>query len=726
MEFLDADLCRLGYGRTGEHLDHAATSGSGTDRDWTGANRRSTPDPNRDPTLDSILVRGGDVEQNLAKLIQGLPQGAILLDGEGRFVAMNPHAKKLTGTQDGGTAAQMLCGEKKDCPSREVEIQTQNGTRTILVDRIHIPMDLDESSPDRWTILYLTDLTSLKTIQHNLQELEERYTLVIQGVNDGLWDWDLKKNKVFYSSRWKYMLGYGEKEILPEPNAWMDLIHPDERKQVGKEINQHLKGNSPYLECEYRILHKDGSYRWVLCRGLAIRDNEGRAYRMAGSLSDITSRKLAEEQLRYKAFYDQLTELPNRVLLQEKILSALQRSKRVEEYQFAVLYMDLDRFKIINDSLGHNTGDLLLKQIARRMEKVIRSSDTFSRIGGDEFVLLLDPTKSQQDAILVADRIQREFQKPFRVDGKELFTTTSIGIVLSSPEYHNPEDLLRDADNAMYRAKEKGQAQWEIFHTEMYSSTVEQFQTETLFRKAVENHQFLVQFQPIVDLKKETITAAEALVRWEKSDGELVDTKAFLTLAEETGLIHDIDQWMLERVCMFLASLRLKKITDLRICANLSLVELKNQHLIPWIQHNLQKYQSPASLIDLEFKESILFSEAREDMDVLRQLHHLGIGISLDDYGSGSAQFAFLKDFPLRRIKIHQSLIQGLEENGGSSTIVKAIITMAHNLGKVVVAVGVETPAQLEFLKTLHCDEAQGYYLHKPMPFKELLKILKQ
>lgn len=665
------------------------------------------------------------IEHTLQQLVEDLPQGSVLLDDHGAFVFMNEKAIELTGTEKMEMMMELFKDQRWSQNRQEIDLVVQGQKRCILVDRVPVRIDPDDAQAEPWTILYLTDITPLKVIQQNLHELEERYTLVMQGINDGLWDWDLRKKKVFYSSRWKYMLGYAEHEIRSEPSAWLDLVHAEDKKRLGMEINQHLRGNTAFFECEYRILHRDGSYRWVLSRGLAIRDNEGHPYRMAGSQSDITSRKQAEEQLRFRAFYDPLTELPNRVLLLEKIQAAIQRAQRSKDYEFALLFMDLDRFKIVNDSLGHLIGDQLLKLIARRLEKVIRVSDTFSRISGDEFVFLLDPTKSQQDAILVADRIHSAFQKPFKVEGKEIFTSASVGIVFYNSSYENPNDLMRDADNAMYRAKEKGNSQWEIFRDDMYASSVEQYQTEILFRKAVDQKQFTVQFQPIMDLNTGSITAVEALVRWEKEKGLLLDTKDFLALAEETGLIHDIDQWVLERICMFHASLRLKKKSHIRICANLSLIELKNPNLIPWLKLNLDKYKITPGHIDLEFKESALFGEVHEELPVLDQLKRLGVGISLDDYGSGSAHFSFLKSFPLSRLKLHQSLIQGIEKNPQDAAIIKAIISMAHNLGQRVVAVGVETEKQLDMLKGFQCNEAQGYAFHKPMDFKELIKLLK-
>ena len=385
-----------------------------------------------------------------------------------------------------------------------------------------------------------------------LRESEERYALAAKGANDGLWDWNLRTNLIYFSPRWKFMLGREEAEIGSSPEDWFRLVHPEDIEPLKEAIALHLQGATSPFEVEYRMKHQNGSYRWMLSRGLAIRDKEGKPTRMAGSQTDINEGKVA----------DALTGLPNRLLFMDRLERALKRSKKKKSYLFALLFLDLDRFKVVNDSLGHLIGDQLLVGIGRRLERCLRTTDSVSRyedkhllarLGGDEFTILLEDIRGVNDATLVAERLIKEVMRPFDLSGHEIFVSTSIGISISTTGYENAADILRDADTAMYRAKTEGKARYEIFDPTMRDHAVARMQLETDLRRAVENQEFRTFYQAIVSLTDWKIFGFEALVRWQHPTRGLVSPAEFIPLAEETGLILWLGRWVLQEACSQMA-----------------------------------------------------------------------------------------------------------------------------------------------------------------------------
>src|SRR6201988_2021125 len=392
-----------------------------------------------------------------------------------------------------------------------------------------------------------TQLSS-KQAQEALKESEERYALAARGSNDGLWDWNLSANVVHFSPRWKAMLGYLEGEIGNRPEEWLDRIHDADRERVKGEIAAHQKGSTRHFESEHRMLHKDGSFRWMLSRGVAVHDVSGNALRMAGSQTDITEGKVS----------DPLTGLPNRLLFIDRVGRLVKHTKRHKNHLFAVLFMCLDGFKMINDSMGHLIGDQLLIGVANRLEKCLRSTDTVARLGesftvarlgGDEFTVLLDHIKEPSDAKLTADRLMKAVALPFILGGREVFTSVSIGIALSNSTYEQAEDILRDADTAMYRAKSLGKARYEVFDADMRASVMARLQLETDLRHALERGEFRNFYQPIVALASEEIVGFEALLRWQHPTRGLLAPQEFIPVAEETGLIREFGWWNFRDAC---------------------------------------------------------------------------------------------------------------------------------------------------------------------------------
>lgn len=567
---------------------------------------------------------------------------------------------------------------------------------------------------------------SHKKAQEALRESEERYALAARGANDGLWDWNLVTSAMYFSPRWKAMLGFRENEIEDRLEEWIGRIHDADRERVKEEIAAHQKGLTPHFESEHRLLHKDGGFRWMLSRGLAVHDAMGRALRMAGSQTDITERKVS----------DPLTGLPNRLLFIDRLGRLIKHSKRRKDHLFAVLFLDLDGFKMINDSLGHLAGDQLLVGVATRLEKCLRSSDTVARLGetftvarlgGDEFTILLDDLKDPADANRAAERLMKALAPPFLIAGKEVFTSISIGIALSNAVYDQPEDMLRDADTAMYRAKSLGKARYEVFDADMRASVMARLQLETDMRRALERTEFCNFYQPIVSLDSGRIVGFEALLRWRHPTRGMIAPDEFIFVAEETGLIRELGWWSLREACRQMSNWRARSdaYADLTISVNLSAKQLLQPHLVEEMKKLLHEVALPPEALKLEITESAVMADPAAAAETLQQIKSLGISLAIDDFGTGYSSLSYLHRFPLDTLKIDRSFISGGGDGDGME-IARTIMPMAKNLRLDVVAEGVETLEQVSLLKRLHCKYAQGYYFSKPLAAEEVAPVLSE
>jgi diguanylate cyclase (GGDEF)-like protein/PAS domain S-box-containing protein len=560
-----------------------------------------------------------------------------------------------------------------------------------------------------------TQLSS-KQAQEALKESEERYALAARGSNDGLWDWNLLANVVHFSPRWKAMLGYQESQIGNRPEEWFDRIHDADRERVKQEIAAHQKGLTPHFESEHRVLHKDGSFRWMLSRGVAVQDASGNALRMAGSQTDITEGKVS----------DPLTGLPNRLLFIDRVGRLIKHTKRRKDQLFAVLFLDLDGFKMINDSMGHLIGDQLLLAVANRLEKCLRSTDTVARLGetftvarlgGDEFTVLLDDIKDPSDAKRAAERMMKALAAPFILGGKEVFTSVSIGIALGNSTYEQPEDILRDADTAMYRAKSLGKARYEVFDADMRASVMARLQLETDLRHALERGEFRNYYQPIVALVSGEIAGFEALLRWQHPTRGLLGPSEFIPVAEETGLIRELGWWNLREACRQISEWRASLIAHphLTISVNLSAKQFLQPNLVEDIRKLIAELALPPEALKLEITESTVMADPSAAVEMLQQIKSLGIQLAIDDFGTGYSSFSYLHRFPLDTLKIDRSFISGMGKDGEGMEIARTILPMANNLRLDVVAEGVETVQQVALLKKLHCKYGQGYFFSKPL-----------
>jgi diguanylate cyclase (GGDEF)-like protein len=478
-----------------------------------------------------------------------------------------------------------------------------------------------------------------------------------------------------------------------------------------------LEGQIVTSSMEKRYLHKRGYSVWVMSSASLVRNAQGEPLHFIVQVQDITERKQAEEQLHHAAFYDGMTGLPNRALFTDQLQLTIERVKQTPDQMFAVLFLDVDRFKNINDSLGHVFGDQLLSTIARRLETCVRPEDTVARFGGDEFAILLNSIKHSVDAIRVADRVRTELAQSFNLCGQEIFTTASIGIALSSTGYNHPEELLRDADTAMYRAKAQGKGRHEVFDKVMHARAISLLQLENDLRRAIEREEFVIHYQPIVKLTTGIISGFEALVRWQHPERGLVSPLEFIPLAEETELIIPISHWVLRESCRQIRKWQLESpaMASLSISVNLSGKQFKQSGLVEYIKQTLQETDLAPACLRLEITESVVMENAEITTAMLRQLRSLGVQLSIDDFGTGYSSLSYLHRLPVNNLKIDRSFVSQMRPGNENSEIVRTIITLARNLSMEVVAEGIETADQLGQLKALSCDYGQGYLLSKPL-----------
>jgi diguanylate cyclase (GGDEF)-like protein/PAS domain S-box-containing protein len=540
-----------------------------------------------------------------------------------------------------------------------------------------------------------------------LRESEERYSLAAQGANDGLWDWNLRTGRVYFSPRWKSLLGLGETEVSDQPEEWLGRVHSEDLPRLRGDLAAHLAGRTPYFENEHRLSHKDGSFRWMLTRGLAVRDGTGEPHRIAGSQTDTTGRKV----------YDGLTGLPNRVLFLDRLASSLARAKRHPEPFFAVLFVDLDRFKLVNDSLGHAVGDQLLNEVARRLEGCVRLGDTVARLGGDEFAVLLEEVGGIGGATRVADRIHEALSAPCDLGGRQVFTSASVGIALSATGYESPERVLEDADTAMYRAKRLGPARYEVFDEEMRERALARLQMESDLRWTLEREQLQLHYQPIVSLASGELLGFEALARWIHPERGPVPPEDFIPVAEETGMILTLGIQVLSQACRQMRDwmARLPGEKPLLVSVNVSGKQLAHGDFPERVAEVLRETGLPACSLKLEITENAIIENADSAAELLRRLRGMGVGVWLDDFGTGHASFSYLYRFPIDTLKIDRSFVQQLDGDGTSLEITRTIVLLGHSLGLDVIGEGVENPGQRDRLRDFGCDSIQGFLVSHPL-----------
>jgi diguanylate cyclase (GGDEF)-like protein/PAS domain S-box-containing protein len=561
------------------------------------------------------------------------------------------------------------------------------------------------------------------TLERKLRESEERYALAAEAANDGLWDWNLQTGEIYYSPRWISMLGLDGAEMSSRIDEWTGRIHPDDLDRVLLDLDTHFKGVSKHVECEYRMRCKDGDYHWMLCRGLAKKDTTGKAYRIAGSQSDISCRKQMEEQLVQKALYDDLTGFPNRTLFVDRLGVACERAKSQADAYAAILFLDIDHFKMINESLGHEIGNQLLRMIAQRLKSCVRPGDTIGRFGGDEFVILCDGIHQEEKAILVAESLLDELKKPFLLANQEIFSSVSIGIILTTKK-SNAIDILRDAETAMYMAKQNGRSRHVVFTPHMREQMVARLKLENELRRALDNHEFRVFYQPIFSISKRRMTGVEALVRWQHPTRGLLLPVEFIQSVEETGLIVPLGEWILRTACKQAKHWHDIGREDMQLSVNLSACQFREHNLAEIVNEALKESGLPSNYLELEITETVAMQDMDLTLRTLSEFNRLGVLISIDDFGSGYSSLDHLKLFPANTLKIDRSFVRDLKPD--DLTIVQAMINLAHQLKLTVVAEGVESNEQLILLTNLNCDRVQGFLFGKGVPPEAMIESLSE
>lgn len=557
---------------------------------------------------------------------------------------------------------------------------------------------------------------------------EQRHRAVIKGTNDGLFEWNLKTNRVDYSGRWKQIVGYPADADLQKPDDWFNQVESSDLAQLEADLAMCLAGQTESLRNQHRLTTADGETRWALCRAEVVHDEDGEPLRMIGSITDTTEFKLAEAKLRHAAETDKLTGLPNRATVHTRLTQAIRRYKLTGgRRRFAMMFLDFDRFKVVNDSLGHDAGDQLLIQIASRLRDQVRSTDTAARIGGDEFIILLEEVGDFDKVIEIADRLLKVFAEPFVIDGNEVTSTASIGIIDGSMGYEDADAAIRDADSAMYHAKSLGKARYAIFDQDMHDESLKRLVLERELRQSIGTDQIFMAYQPIISVADGDIVGFEALVRWNHPDMGIVRPDHFIHVAEETGLIVPLGRWILEESCRELMAIR-RAIPGFEFTMNVNLS--KRQLVQPDVVEMIREVVNAAGVdprwIKLEITESVIMDGRAPVTPVLEQMRGLGFQLAMDDFGTGHSSLSCLHQFPIDVLKIDRSFVESLDQHIEFAAVIQAIVTLAHTLELSVVAEGIETMEQLAVLQSLDCDQLQGYLFAKPLPLRELIEFIRR
>ncbi|WHQ70090.1 sensor domain-containing phosphodiesterase [Methylorubrum extorquens] len=578
--------------------------------------------------------------------------------------------------------------------------------------------DAETGRPTRIVGLDL-DVTERHTTQESLIKSEARLALALDSGSDGLWDWDITTGHVWYSDRWQTMLGYMPGEIEPHIRSWTDLTHPDDLQQAQSLLKDHFEGRSDSYVCEHRVRTKAGAYSWILARGRVVAWNEQRApLRIVGTYIDITERKAVEERIAHIACHDALTGLPNRTVFREQLKRRLAEVRRGRG-QAALLCLDLDRFKTVNDTLGHPAGDDLLCQIAARLRATVRDSDVVVRLGGDEFAIIVPHLDHPHQASKLAERLIDAVGQPLDLGGHLVTVGTSIGIALAPGNGGTPETLFKNADIALYRAKAAARNNYCFYEAGMDAAVETRMRLELEMREAVMCDGFALHYQPVLRLSEDRIIGFEALMRWPHPTRGMIAPDEFIPLAEESGLIVPLGSWALHEACSEAASWP----GELTVAVNVSTVQFQRPGLEQSVLSALEASGLAPHRLILEITESVLVQDAEAVIACLHRLRNLGVRIALDDFGTGYSSLSYLRRFPFDKIKIDRTFIREISDPGAAA-IVRAVVGIATQLGATVTAEGVETTEQFEQVRQKGCTDVQGYLVSRPLTAEKAAEFI--
>jgi diguanylate cyclase (GGDEF)-like protein/PAS domain S-box-containing protein len=673
-------------------------------------------------------VKQMEEERRRREVIDFLEQGMAVVDRSGQVTVWNDALERLLGCPRERALGQSIESAvsllgRTELP-RTIKVTLADGRSRTL--QLKLPaksgariLEVKVLGVAGGVALLWHDITERTQAEHELKRTGERLALAAEGANDGLWQWNLQTNEFYVSGRWRAMIGLPPHSEIVRPEEWLERVHPEDVAHLKETLKAHLAGQSAVFHHEHRIRLEDGSYRRFLCRGLAVTDGRHRRDRIAGSLTDTTDHAIAQERLRSVGFLDPLTGLYNRAVFVEGLGRRLEdsRLRRVTSY-FAVLYLDLDRFKIVNDSLGHLVGDELLIAASRRLESCLRQGDALARLGGDEFAILLNGLTDDGQANGIAFRIQEALSAPFSIGGREVFTSASIGIAFGPAHYTNPDEVMRDADTAMYHAKSRGKARHEVFDADMHARVRDRLSLENDLRRAISANDFEVHYQPIVSLASGMCVGFESLVRWTRN-GEPISPATFVPIAEELGLIEHLGTWVMQQACCTFADWqrRFPQAGLDCITVNVSSRQLMQHNFVRVVQQAVQEAGLRPADVRVEITETALMDSPGEAAYVLRELRNFGVKVYLDDFGTGYSSLSHLHKLPVDALKIDRSFVKSLLLPDRPA-IVESILALARTLNTSVVAEGIESDVQARELERLGCTHAQGFLFSKPLSTK--------
>ena len=572
-------------------------------------------------------------------------------------------------------------------------------------------------------VLIARDVSSRRKLEDVLWKGVERFGLVSKATNDAFLEWDLATDQVWRNDSYQRLFGYRSDELKSKMESWFEHIHADDRLRVQQRLLGVINSSQNVWNDEFRLMRHDQTIAHVHARGFVNRDDAGSALKMLGVLQDITARKESEERTRFLADHDELTGLPNRSLFKQSLAQAVQRAERGGKF-LSVLFLDLDRFKNINDSLGHETGDQVLRAVAERLTGSVRQVDVVARFGGDEFAVLVEGLTAEDQAGAVARKIVDALAKPLVLAGRQYRPGASIGISTYPSDGRDVLSLQKNADIAMYRAKEEGRGTFQFYSEQLNTHSIQRLEFESNLNGALNNKEFVLYYQPKIELASGRIAGVEALIRWVSPQFGFVPPADFIAIAEETGLIVPMGRWVVQTACVQNRAWQKGGLPPLRIAVNMSARQMADKGLVEFIVDTMTHTGLTAESLELEITESAVMSNQDHAEKVLNQLKALGFHLTMDDFGTGYSSLAYLKRFPFDSVKIDQSFVRGIPASRDDCAIVEAIIAMAHSLELKVVAEGVETQEQSEFLRELGCDQIQGYLFSKPIPSAEIVGLL--